>query len=309
MWKDVCINIFSDLMFLVAATAVYSIFYLITDRRRLLKFFGIWESKRITIYISNLNILRGGAAGSDGLRYSFQGAAIAAEESKAVTRLQSLFNYFLPKQIDKPNLLNKLFISDIDVEVMPAPSDINAIEQSCSVIGLGSPAYNFVSGEIQKDSRILAKFGNSNPTTADEDGFVNENGRIVPSGSAAGTAIPVFSGSPLPTGTPLPSMENFYTVFQAQSRTALQIEVSNVSPYHDPLFGFIQRYFDYEKQRNVFYVAGLSDFSTAGCVYYLISNWKKLFKKYGDKTAFVVLIKVDATNNNKCQIVFEKTRE
>ena len=83
MWRDVGVNLFSDLVFIILSLLIYWAYYLFTERRKLLKFFGIWGSKKIIIYISNLNILLGGAAGIDGLRYSFQGSAIAAEESKA----------------------------------------------------------------------------------------------------------------------------------------------------------------------------------------------------------------------------------
>ena len=98
MWKDVGINLLSDVIFLIMALLIWGAYYLFSDRMRLLKFFGIWGSKKIVIYISNLNVLHGGTTGIDGSRYSFQGSSIAAEESKAATRFQNLFNYFLPKQ-------------------------------------------------------------------------------------------------------------------------------------------------------------------------------------------------------------------
>src|SRR3989304_2913361 len=94
MWIDVGINLLSDVIFLMTALLIWGAYYLFSDRMQLLKFFGIWESKKITIYISNLNVLLGGTTGIDGSRYSFQGSSIAAEESKAATRIQNLFNYF-----------------------------------------------------------------------------------------------------------------------------------------------------------------------------------------------------------------------
>jgi len=313
MWIDVGINLLSDVIFLLAALLIFGVYYLFSDRMKLLKFFGIWNSKKITIYISNLNVLHGGTTGIDGSRYSFQGSSIAAEESKAATRLQNLFNYFLPKQVDKPELLNKILISDIDVTIIPSPNNINEIEQSTSIIVLGSPAYNLVSTDIQNDNRTLAKFEKAEMTTIlntkDEENYLGEHRQIVPSGWAAGTATPILSDNSLHTGTPTPFSNDLPVLPQSTQSIVQQIVIPNVSPYRDPHFGFVQRYFDFEKQRNIFYVAGLSDFSTSGCVYYLISNWKKLSKKHGGTTAFVVLLKIDATDNNKSQVVFEKTKE
>jgi hypothetical protein len=313
MWRDIGINLLSDVIFLVVALLIWGAYYLFSDRMQLLKFFEIWGSKKIAIYISNLNVLLGGTTGIDGSRYSFRGSSIAAEESKAATRLQNLFNYFLPKQVDKPELLNKLLISDIDVTIIPSPNNMNAIEQSASIIVIGSPAYNLASTSVQNDNRTLAKFENAQVTmvfnTGESENYLGDHGQVVPSGWAAGTANPVVSGRSFPTGTPIPFSDDISASPQSTSTLAQQITIPDVAPYRDPYFGFVQRYYDYEQKRSIFYIAGLSDFSTAGCVYYLISNWKKLSKKYGSKTAFVVLLKIDATDKNKYQVVLEKTAE
>jgi len=314
MWIGVGINLLSDVIFLIAALLIWGLYYLFSTRLKLLNFFGIWGSKKITIYLSNLNVLFGGTTGIDGTRYSFQGSSIAAEESTAATRLQSLFNYFLPKQVDKPEILNQLLIADVDVTIIPSPKDINAIEQSSSIITLGSPAYNLVSSNVQTDSQILAKFETVQVPTISvlqaEENNQGEYHHVTTSGWEVGTATPVLPGGSRPTGSSVATPNDLSSFLPQSTQISIQqITITDVSPYRDPLFGFVQRYFDDENQRSIFYVAGLSDLSTAGCAYHLISNWKRLSKKYGSKTAFVVLLKIDAADNHKSQIVFEKSKE
>jgi hypothetical protein len=47
-------NLVSDVLFLVIAIVGGWLLYKITYRSRLLKFFGIHKSRRITVYLSNL---------------------------------------------------------------------------------------------------------------------------------------------------------------------------------------------------------------------------------------------------------------
>jgi hypothetical protein len=281
----------------------------LSKRSQLLKFFGIEKNKRITIYLSNLNVRSGGSTGIDNIRYSFEGSSIAYEESKAASLLQGLFNYFLPSQVDKPEILNKLLISDIDVKSYASPANENAIEQSATIVAVGSPAYNVVSRKIQGDSRILAKFEHVRASA----NFVREDYPSVSSATILGTAVSVHDSYPMPSGTSqLPP--DFVTPsgimvdsHQPSHTWVQQITIPNITPYQDAVFGFVQRIYDSENQRCIFYVAGISDFSTAGCVYYLVSNWRKLYKKYGKQMPFLVLLKVNETDNKLWEIVLEKS--
>jgi hypothetical protein len=45
-------------------------------------------------------------------------------------------------------------------------------------------------------------------------------------------------------------------------------------------------------EKHYFYVAGKLEPTTAGCVRFLIQNWKLMRKKYGDKTSFYYLLEV-----------------
>lgn len=309
MLCEIGINLLSDAIFVLFGLFIFWLYYVLSKRSQLLKFFGIEKSKRIAIYLSNLNVRSGGSTGIDGIRYSFEGSSIAYEESKAAALLQGLFNYFLPSQVDKPEILNKLLISDIDVKSYASPANENAIEQSATILTIGSPAYNIVSRKIQGDSHILAKFEHVQASA----NFVGEDYPSVSSATIPGTAVPVYDSYPIPSGSSqLPP--DFVTpsgiIFDSQqpSQTWVQqITIPNVVPYRDAVFGFVQRIYDTENQRCLFYVAGISDFATAGCVYYLVSNWRKLYKRYGKQTPFLVLLKIDKADNKLWEIVLEKS--
>jgi hypothetical protein len=310
MLSDIGINLISDVIFILLGLLIFWLYYLLSNRKRLLKFFGITKTKKITIYLSKLNIVRGGSKGFDGTHYSFQGSSIAYEESKAATQLQSLFNYFLPSQVEKPELLRKLLIADIDVKIIASPSEENAIEQNTTIISIGLPPYNIVSRNIESSWRLSAKFGftQSHTVLESED---NEKGHIVtPSGVSLGTAVPLLSATPsgVTAGSVVPVDDIVTSASSLSSKQSTQpiITIQNIPPYTDNSIGFVQRIFDSENKRNLFYIAGLSENSTAGCAYYLVDNWQKLFKKYGDATPFLGLLKIDNNNNKLHEIIMEK---
>lgn len=58
--------------------------------------------------------------------------------------------------------------------------------------------------------------------------------------------------------------------------------------------------------RSIFYIAGLSENSTAGSVYFLVNKWKKLFDKYDSEIPFLILLRIDDHNNQLSEIIFEK---
>lgn len=311
MMLDIGVNLLSDFLFLLFGLLVFWLYYIISKRSKLLKFFGISKTKKVSIYFSNLQVLYGGAAGDGEEIYSFHGAAIALEESKAISYLQSLFNYFLPSQLDKPEILSKLLIADIDVKVLTPPYNPNAIETDAAVISLGSPAYNIISKKIQDENKVLAKFEivetNIPPIAGiatNEDLVYIPHPKVIPSGWTAGTASLLQDANSIPTGTPFKNIDD---IPFSEIRKIQQITIPNVAPYQSPYVGFVQRIYDHEKKQSVFYVAGLSDFSTAGCVHYLVSNWAKLFNKYGEQSNFMILLGFDKTDIRINQVIFEKS--
>jgi hypothetical protein len=84
------------------------------------------------------------------------------------------------------------------------------------------------------------------------------------------------------------------------------IEVRNLSNSEsDPTCAFIQRICDPEANRSMFQVAGLSELGTNGAGRYLVRNWKKLHKKYGNKQNFLLMLKFSDFNPDNPTIVLE----
>lgn len=67
---------------------------------------------------------------------------------------------------------------------------------------------------------------------------------------------------------------------------------------------FVERIFDQNNKRYVFYLAGLHESGTIGAVHYLIKNWKKLHKKYKEKD-FSILLSVNLMDFTDSRIISE----
>jgi len=321
MWQDIAINLLSDLIFVALAIFLAWLYYLLTKRRQLIKFFGIEKSRRIIIYLSKLDVIRGGSAGIDSLPRSFQGKAIANEEAKVASLLQTLFNYFLPSWGDKPGILSKLLIADIDVQIVISPASTHEIEQSATFIALGSSAYNAASKFMDTRPDALGKIDlvpihyNLSPNAAISDfqsaissatvtsitGNVYDGGTVVPSGllMEPHSENAEQKGS-LPTGTPV----DIPNLRPRVSQPA--IIINGKSPIIDPRTGYLERIYDREKQRSLFCAAGISELATAGAAYYLKDKWQELNKKYGATKSFLVLLKFESSDYRQPVVLFEK---
>ena len=193
MPESILANLISDFLFLLIVIIIGWIFYALTQRSKVLKFFGIDGSRRIAVYLSNLRVQRGGSIGVDGRPRAYQGTAIAFGEMLAANRFREVFNYILPSLSDKPGILSKLLISDIQLQFAPSPLTLGELEHSCSFISLGSPKYNVASGFIETALHSRARFqedalailvGDVPPVTDATYGFVErivdkENARCI----------------------------------------------------------------------------------------------------------------------------------
>lgn len=311
MWNTVGLNLLSDVIFSVGIFLLSFGSYLLTQRIRLLKFFCVDKSKKLTIFTSNLVVEKYGSTGNDGIPYSFQGTAIPYEESKAASQIHNLFNYFLPSQFEKPGLVSKILISDIDAKILPAPKSANIIEKSSTVVSLGFPPYNIISKLIEETYHAPAKLH-----------YVEKNVssyKLVQSDNTAGTATPiqvtfdaqvqsstsnrVISATGYEDSTSASAIQNPEITHQPQLTPS--IEIPNFAPFLDTYVGFIQKIFDNQNKRFFFYIAGLSEYSTAGSAYYLVDNWKTLQKMYGNDSSFCILVKVSSTNIKSSQLIYK----
>ena len=311
-----------DLIFSLLLLIFFYAIFLLTKRRKLLKFFGIEKTMKLTIFTSNLIVERYGALGNDGIRYSFQGPAIPNEESKAATQLQNLFKYFLPSQVEKPGFLSKILISDVDVKTFPSPVKDNMVEQNATIVSLGLPPYNLISRYVEKSLHPSVRLDYV-PTVMETKNAIrtnlHQNQMLIPSDDAAGTAIPIrlaiTSGSVVRSTTAEATDSSAYSeVFSGSILESPEdnkhplmpvLRVQGLPPITETSKGFIQKIFDSQNKRYFFYIAGLSENSTAGSAYYLVNNWESLNKEYGNETPFYVLLEVSNSNNRISQIILK----
>ena len=110
------------------------------------------------IYISHLRITSGGALDASGTPRSYVGSAVTQLESEMGGLLKSLFSATVPGRAVQPGWIQALLFVSADVEVQPAPGQAQQIDQEGTVVSLGSPGYNVVSGVIETNCSSPVKF-------------------------------------------------------------------------------------------------------------------------------------------------------
>lgn len=327
-------NIISDFLVLLIGL-ILGWLILTFSRRKLLTFYGVHESRRMIIYLSNLRVVRGGAVGIDGRLRSYEGAATAFLEMLGANRFRDLFNFLLPTLSESPGFLSKLLISDVQVQLAHSPLREGELERSFPFIALGSPAYNVASRfvEEQLHSRARFRLGRSRvkPATefpkvtmlsvSDTSGEAFTSPRP-PSGSPMELDLDVSRGaaSHVPTGsgedivdfvkhTSMGTPSNVELVESGQDDESEEIptaiQIDGVPDITDTMCGFVERIVDIKGDRFVFYVAGISELATAGAAHFLRKKWSYLRRKYPKDTPFLVVLRFDANTYKKWNIVFE----
>jgi hypothetical protein len=258
------------------------------------------------IYLSNLRVVPGGAVGIDGRQRSYRGRAVAFLEMEVATRLRDLFVHLFPSLSDRPGLLSRLLISDVEVELIPSPLKEADLEQLLPFITLGSAAYNvasrFVERELHSQARI--RLGYKSPVVgASAVGPLGGSGDDVLTSTAA-------SGMDMewPQGVGMGTASVFSkTGPEAGSEdAATAIVVSGINPITDERCGFVERLLDQKHNRLVFYVAGISELATAGAAYFLATRWKYLERRYPKGTPFLVVLRFESSDYRRWSVVFER---
>jgi len=160
MKESIIQGVISNFIFLILLIAIGWLLYFFTERRKLLEFFGIKDSKRLVIYLGNLRITHGGSLGVDNRPRNYSGTTIVYNEQLTASKYKEQFNYLIPSLSDSPSFLSKILFSDIKVTSIPSPLKKNEIEVNCSLVSFGSPGYNKVSEEIETYSETKIKFSN-----------------------------------------------------------------------------------------------------------------------------------------------------
>ncbi|MBI4811099.1 MAG: hypothetical protein HY800_06625 [Ignavibacteriales bacterium] len=244
MCENITAGVIANTIFFVLTVLVGWSAFLLFRRRKLLKFFGIREQKRITVYLSNIRVTQGGSLGTDGRPRAYSGTTVTVGESLQGNLFMNLFSYLAPGLSSQPGILKYLSVSDVEVVVAPSPLREDDIDKTSTIVTLGSPGYNIVSEWVQRSLNPRMRFTNDNSA----------------------------------------------------------ITVNGLPNITDGRQSFVQRIYDADNKRWVFYTAGLSELGTIGAAYFLVSRWRFLSKKYTtDK--FEHVISVNPQNYQQSTIV------
>lgn len=325
-------NIVADLT-IVALSLIGGWLYSRTRRGKLLKFFGIGHPRRLVVYVSNLRIPCGGSLGVCGVRRGYRGSAVPIEEMRAAERWRNIFRFPIPSLLEEPGFLGKVLIADTQVEVTHAPSQHSQIEARSSFITLGSHAYNAASEYVQTQLESQARFVEM-PIAGEYDDPYRDHAEgvrtgLAPSGtyydlnegqiSSASVTETVIQVAPLTGGSlvwsqePLPKKGRLAGLHPGKSasqdaKTAARsmspaIELRGVGYFNDISNAFVERLIDNDRDRVVFYVAGLSATATAGASHYLTTEWPRLYRLYRADQPFVVLLRVDPSDSARWTVL------
>jgi hypothetical protein len=209
------------------------------DRRRRARFFGLGSSRRaLWIRCSSLNILPGGAQGTETLRIGFTGPAIIRSEYLGAQSLRSsieLATSGTGKTLNM-DLLHRLTIS---IDASPGAFDENADYNSGPLILLGSRVYNRLTKKYFDDGDktffTWTRAPNGERTFARRNGVDND----------------------------IPYRERAAVGEAPETVITSQLAV-------------IERIWDNENKRWVFLIVGVGALATSGAAKYLAENWRLL---------------------------------
>ena len=85
-----------------------------------------------------------------------------------------------------------------------------------------------------------------------------------------------------------------------------KIAIPNLDPFSDPLIGFIQRTRISDRFSLAFYCAGPSEQATRAAMHFLLSRCEYLYKRFGHRENFIVILKADAQDHRKHNLLLER---
>jgi hypothetical protein len=308
-WCGILENLLSDVIFLVIVVILSWLWIYFRRRVPLQNFFGVSDTKRLIIYLSNIGVMSYGSIGVEKKKLSFQGETVSFSEMQMANRLQNLFSFIVPRLAESLKPIGKLLFSDVDVLVEISPRSEKSLESVSSYIALGSPGYNTASGYIENTYKDTARFvlqpmrrdevarysfpPSGTHSTSDN----NEYDLLTSQPVRASAVASIYTG-----GTAIPSeSEQFIGENKEPS-----IVVEGIAPITDTLYGFVERIVDPVSKRKLFYVASLSEYGTKQSAYFLATQWKSLYRKYEDNQSFLVMLKFDNSDLTKWSIIFER---
>jgi hypothetical protein len=165
LWHDIWVGVLSNVASVVVVGAPASAWYLVVRRRRL-AFFGLRDTRRVTLYASRLYVPSGASVGPDGRPRTFQGIATPDYESTLIASIEGFF-----AGLARLWRRTGLRWGDIDVQALVSPAAKEGIDREAILIAIGSPGYNVVSGMVEEDLGSLVRFANDNRDLVAADGM------------------------------------------------------------------------------------------------------------------------------------------
>lgn len=143
-------NVASDFIGLAIIALFGVLGYLLSRRRQLLRFFGCSGTRRIHLYLSNLDIVFGGAKDSSGLTRTYHGPSTPGYELPFIPALYRLFMAPVPGVSSQSGFWRYLALREVEVDASPAPRSAQDIDESSTIITVGSIGYNTISKEVER---------------------------------------------------------------------------------------------------------------------------------------------------------------
>lgn len=162
MIENISSGIIANLLFVAIMICLGWTIYYLTERKKLLSFFNISDTKRMVIYLSNLRIISGGSLGIDNNPRGYSGTTVVYGEQETASKYKESFNYLAPSLSESPSFMSNILFADIKVTSLPSPLTEDEIEANSSIISFGSPGYNKVSEFIENLPDSVMKFVNDN---------------------------------------------------------------------------------------------------------------------------------------------------
>jgi hypothetical protein len=150
-------NIWSSLLVIILGI----IFIIIFQKRKLLEFFGLNKSKKLTVYFSTLFIPTGTANTHNLQNISFQGPAIPEYEYKVIPFFSELFTSINVGESVLSGIINRLLIGDAVITYLSSPLTFNSTSSN-NIISLGGPGANVVTYNFMINRQTWLKFTNNN---------------------------------------------------------------------------------------------------------------------------------------------------
>ena len=93
MCENIIAGFIANSIFLITIILSGFLVGLSLRRSKLLKFFGIETTKKITIYLSTIHVTKGGSLGADGKPRAYEGIAVDFLETIQANSFDDLFSY------------------------------------------------------------------------------------------------------------------------------------------------------------------------------------------------------------------------